>query len=656
MNTMYRNKWEEYDDVKDKFHRFAPSILTKENVSTESAFKRVIEKLSDSNDVRIKAKLDEEVSGLEGKWPDDKGKIKDTVWGLMPKALLHVHSTVGLSVDDLGELIINWNKSEGEGKRPDGAPEIVYDQVPGKDMKVLMYNTEVEVEGKIYKPCEENGTDAIPITEKGQWDTIKGDFYLQTVEENNWENFKIIFAKVDALFWNRDFYYRYHKKFFERCRENGIKYIELRTGFQEFVDKGSSPDKVAKSICLLQPGFDMEHFFYHRERMTEVKPEKPNIEFLKMIYKAATESRYEKDDVKVILTANRNKKKDVLESEFYEGICKKADAAIVIKNMNNAELPEIAGFDLVNQECKENGKTDEFAKKILYSRFGKYDKTSLSYYNDSSLNKLTKFDGFSRNRINLIRYFFHDGESIEQIKSPDDNAITGPICSRYRIGHGFKMGTEENFDVTKLPVDEVSSDQRRKAGNGITDYILYGESDDVTRRFYPVKESGEKYIRKDTVPEPVLELCPISNYMLGYVEDFKSHPVITLMNNGIFTVICNDDPQIFDNPGLSYDYAVMYKSIYDERDEYKAYNWIKLSSFLGFFYKEMSRYYYQIQLIDSEKVFFVNDSMGIGEEGDTAVEDTETNPDNITEWSIFNKAVQVFKEKWAEFAYSILES
>lgn len=258
------------------------------------------------------------------------------------------------------------------------------------------------------------------------------------------------------------------------------------------------------------------------------------------------------------------------------------------------------------------------------------------------------------NRTNLIRYFLHAGESIKDILPKNsnsyaksyDNAITAPICSRHRIGHGFKMGVwydskkaQGNF---KCPIPQNADD--RQKGNLISDYILYGNAADGDKEQNIIKRNHinnqEIYIRSDAVYEPVLEICPISNYMLGYVDDIGKHPAINLMEAGNFTVICNDDPQIFNNPGLSYDYAVMYHGLtkaFNESEE-KAYNLLKLSSFLGFFYKEMSDYYYRQG--DGE-IWVVNNNLKAGE---------QTDYNNETEYAIYNRAKKSFIDKWKKYA------
>jgi adenosine deaminase CECR1 len=50
-----------------------------------------------------------------------------------------------------------------------------------------------------------------------------------------------------------------------------------------------------------------------------------------------------------------------------------------------------------------------------------------------------------------------------------------------------------------------------------------------------------------------IEVCPISNQVLGYVADLRSHPAGLYINSGLPVVICPDDPGIW-KCTLSYDF------------------------------------------------------------------------------------------------------
>ncbi|WP_277479154.1 hypothetical protein [Catalinimonas alkaloidigena] len=65
---------------------------------------------------------------------------------------------------------------------------------------------------------------------------------------------------------------------------------------------------------------------------------------------------------------------------------------------------------------------------------------------------------------------------------------------------------------------------------------------------YPTLQ--EEIKRKDIC----LEICPLSNQILGYVGDLRVHPANYLLRRGVQCTISTDDPAIFGYNGLSYDY------------------------------------------------------------------------------------------------------
>jgi len=55
-----------------------------------------------------------------------------------------------------------------------------------------------------------------------------------------------------------------------------------------------------------------------------------------------------------------------------------------------------------------------------------------------------------------------------------------------------------------------------------------------------------------------VECCPISNNVLGYVHDMRTHPTRALLAKGVKVSISPDDPGFFDSPGLTLDYMYAY--------------------------------------------------------------------------------------------------
>jgi len=59
----------------------------------------------------------------------------------------------------------------------------------------------------------------------------------------------------------------------------------------------------------------------------------------------------------------------------------------------------------------------------------------------------------------------------------------------------------------------------------------------------------EEVKRKDIL----VEVNPLSNQILGYVDDLRNHPARILLSNGVQCSISSDDPGVFGYQGLSYD-------------------------------------------------------------------------------------------------------
>ena len=61
----------------------------------------------------------------------------------------------------------------------------------------------------------------------------------------------------------------------------------------------------------------------------------------------------------------------------------------------------------------------------------------------------------------------------------------------------------------------------------------------------------EQYIEKDIC----VEVCPLSNMVLGYTLDLRQHPIRDLIYKGLQISISSDDPCFFDYEGVNLDYS-----------------------------------------------------------------------------------------------------
>jgi len=103
-------------------------------------------------------------------------------------------------------------------------------------------------------------------------------------------------------------------------------------------------------------------------------------------------------------------------------------------------------------------------------------------------------------------FYFHDGESDWP---DDDNLLDAYLLGTRRIGHGLN---------------------------------LYQ---------YPALE--KRFMERNVA----LEVCPLSNQILGYVRDLRCHPASGYLRRGLPLVISSDDPAVFGYEGLSYDFWIV---------------------------------------------------------------------------------------------------
>ncbi len=115
-----------------------------------------------------------------------------------------------------------------------------------------------------------------------------------------------------------------------------------------------------------------------------------------------------------------------------------------------------------------------------------------------------------------VNFYFHDGESNW---ADNDNVFGAYALGTKRVGHGINI-----YNFPQLMIE----------------------------------------IQKANI---CLEICPISNQMLRYIQDLRIHPITEFMKRNIQCVVCSDDPQIFETAGTYYDlWEVYHGSFIDLRD------------------------------------------------------------------------------------------
>ncbi|KAJ6597115.1 hypothetical protein DFH09DRAFT_1258787 [Mycena vulgaris] len=105
-----------------------------------------------------------------------------------------------------------------------------------------------------------------------------------------------------------------------------------------------------------------------------------------------------------------------------------------------------------------------------------------------------------------IPFIFHAGETLGDGTEADVNLYDAILLGTLRIGHGFSLVKHPKLMET----------------------------------------CREKQI--------LIEVCPISNEILRLTSSMLMHPLPILINNGLPVALCSDDPAMFGNMGLTFDF------------------------------------------------------------------------------------------------------
>ncbi|KAI0700006.1 Metallo-dependent hydrolase [Cytidiella melzeri] len=190
----------------------------------------------------------------------------------------------------------------------------------------------------------------------------------------------------------------------------------------------------------------------------------------------------------------------------------------------------------VKQEMRQQGREDEFfGSKIIYTTIRFISPEELEWYLDDCIalkqefphliagfdlvghedslrplidyiEPLTKFVSRQQQLGIEIPFIFHAGETLGDGTAADMNLYDAILLGTKRIGHGFSLIKHPRL----------------------------------------IEICKEKQI--------AVEVCPISNEILRLTSSMPMHPLPALMNHGVPVSLCSDDPAVFGNMGLSFDF------------------------------------------------------------------------------------------------------
>jgi adenosine deaminase CECR1 len=220
------------------------------------------------------------------------------------------------------------------------------------------------------------------------------------------------------------------------------------------------------------------------------------------------------------------------DDEIWDGFCRKMLKDLIEENVQYVESRSGLGRQEVIEEIQCNH--PEFEVKYIYSSGRSSSRSSREIIaqrleraldqraeNPDLIIGIDLVDEEDKGYTNL--YLIN--ELLEARHKAEQRNITLPL---------YLHSGESNWTENENVLDAILLDTRR-IGHGIA---LFKHP----LLMQIVKERGI-----------AIEVCPISNQVLGYVADLRNHPAVLYINSGLPVVICPDDPGIW-KCTFSYDF------------------------------------------------------------------------------------------------------
>jgi adenosine deaminase CECR1 len=219
----------------------------------------------------------------------------------------------------------------------------------------------------------------------------------------------------------------------------------------------------------------------------------------------------------------------LLSDEIWDGFCRKMLRDMITENVQYVETRAGVGRQEIIEEIQRDH--PEFDVKYIpsYGRSSSREKIaqSLNWVLDQRAvdpNRIVGFDLVNEeDKENTNLYYIN--ELLEARHKAEQRNIKLPL---------YLHSGESNWTENENVLDAILLDARR-IGHGIA---LFKHP----LLMQIVKERGI-----------AIEVCPISNQVLGFVADLRNHPAVLYINSGLPVVICPDDPGIW-KCTFSYDF------------------------------------------------------------------------------------------------------
>ena len=219
----------------------------------------------------------------------------------------------------------------------------------------------------------------------------------------------------------------------------------------------------------------------------------------------------------------------LIRSEIFDGFCRKLLRDLISENVQYVETrSDIASQEIIEEIRRDN---PEFRVKYIFSRSRSDSRENLAERLARALDLRAENPSFmigfdlvdEEDDFHTNLYFVN--ELLAARREAERRGITLPL---------YLHSGESNWAENENVLDAVLLDSKR-IGHGLA---LFKHP----LLMQKVKERGI-----------AIEVCPISNQVLGYVADLRNHPAVLYINSGLPVVICPDDPGIW-KCTFSYDF------------------------------------------------------------------------------------------------------
>ncbi len=254
-------------------------------------------------------------------------------------------------------------------------------------------------------------------------------------------------------------------------------------------------------------------------------------EFDEELYKSVTLGEEDLDQPDIWLEFRKcfARSRGLFNDEVWDGFCRKMLKDLIEENVQYVESRSEVG----RQEIIEEIQRDHPGFEVKYiNQYGRsLSREMLAQRLAGALDQRAENPGLIIG-IDLVNEedkehtnLYYINELLEARHKAEQRNITLPL---------YLHSGESNWTENENVLDAILLDARR-IGHGIA---LFKHP----LLMQIVKERGI-----------ALEVCPISNQILGYVADLRNHPAVLYINSGLPVVICPDDPGIW-KCTFSYDF------------------------------------------------------------------------------------------------------